>query len=308
VLALVLLAFASAVVGGIILMMLDRRKPPEDDDVIEEQWNKLHMGFVRLPAGPFDREAAPRGRRVVFSRPLLVGTTEVTREQFRAFVEATGRKTVAERDNGPTRGSLKVRRDGEPQRDPTLTWDHGFLDVTDVPVTCVAWEDAVVFCNWLSEHEGLRPCYRRNGEDGDWECDFKATGYRLPTDAEWEYATRAGHTALLPLTGESLGQYGWFRQNSEGQAKPVRRLLPNARNLRDVWGNVWEWCWDWEGPPPVDNPLRDPVGPSIGEKRIVWGGGWNDTPASLARTPRKGLPPEYRATDVGFRVVRTAEP
>ena len=99
-----------------------------------------------------------------------------------------------------------------------------------------------------------------------------------------------------------MHDFGWFRPKAQGKPHPVHELIPNGLGLYDVWGNVWGWCWDWY----MFNPV-DAAGPATGTERTVWGGGWNDAPEQIAQKPRRGLPPTYRATDVGFRVVRTVK-
>jgi formylglycine-generating enzyme required for sulfatase activity len=179
-----------------------------------------------------------------------------------------------------------------------VNWQSNCAEGDDLPVTCVSWEDAVAFCNWLSKAEGRKPCYERSGEQWIWHP--KHDGYRLPTEAEWEYMARGGSKDLLPLAPAALPDLGWFDSNAKGKPHAVGTRAPNARGLHDVWGNVWEWCWDWytKRPTAVN-------GPASGTERAVWGGGWNDASEQVARQPRKGLPPTHRSTDVGFRVVRT---
>ena len=176
-------------------------------------------------------------------------------------------------------------------------WRQGGPDEDELPVACIAWEDAIAFCNWLSRLEKLEPCYIRSGNQWVWRDELD--GYRLPTEAEWEHAARAGSKMLLPAEGAAVYQFAWLRSSPDSKPHPVEGLTPNAHGLYDLWGNVWEWCWDW-----YDEIPKDANGPATGTERAVWGGGWNETPKALAKKPRKGLPPTHRATDVGFRVVR----
>lgn len=157
-----------------------------------------------------------------------------------------------------------------------------------LPVDSVSWNDAVEFCNRLSEREGSTPAYRREGQ-----CTEEVTsadGYRLPTEAEWEYACRAGTTG--PRYGE-LDEIAWYRGNSGGTAHPVGRKRPNAWGLYDMLGNVWEWCWDF----------YDPA--VYGEYRVLRGGGWFDEQWSCRASVRRRSHPTLRLDDIGFRVVRS---
>ncbi|PDP86630.1 hypothetical protein CQJ94_15140 [Glycomyces fuscus] len=160
------------------------------------------------------------------------------------------------------------------------------------PVTEVSWLDAVRFCNLLSRAEGLRPCYS-GGDDPDGldvACDWRAGGYRLPSEAEWEYACRAGDTGVR--YGE-LDDIGWYRANSGGGARDVATRTPNAWGLYDMIGNAWEWCWD----------LYDPA--VYGPYRVFRGGGWNDHPRGCRASCRRKSHPTLRVDDLGFRLARS---
>lgn len=158
----------------------------------------------------------------------------------------------------------------------------------ELPVDSVSWDDAVRFCNRLSEREGLTPVYR--GAGADTERALSADGYRLPAEAEWEYACRAGTTS--PRYGK-LDEIAWYRGNSGGTAHPVGRKRPNAWGLSDMLGNVWEWCWDF----------YDPA--VYGEYRVLRGGGWFDEHWSCRASVRRRSHPTLRLDDIGFRVARS---
>jgi formylglycine-generating enzyme required for sulfatase activity len=165
-----------------------------------------------------------------------------------------------------------------------------------LPVEGVSWWDAVRFCNALSVREGLTPAYEvgpgTGSTDGDatahW--DTAADGYRLPTEAEWEHACRAGSTG--PRYGP-LDEIAWYRGNSDDRVQPVGGRQPNAWGLYDMLGNVWDWCWD----------LYDAE--VYGTYRVLRGGGWSDEHWSCRASVRRRSHPTFRIDDVGFRVARS---
>ncbi|MGE0822577.1 MAG: formylglycine-generating enzyme family protein [Candidatus Binatia bacterium] len=147
-------------------------------------------------------------------------------------------------------------------------WDRD-SDDQQFPANYVNWFAAVVFCNALSQRVGLSPCYRIDGSHVEW--DPAADGYRLPTEAEWEYACRAG-TSSKWFFGDDppeLGSYAWYSANSGSKVHPIGQKKPNIWGIHDMIGNVWEWCWDWYGDYPVDltQTFNDPTGPEEGMRR-----------------------------------------
>jgi formylglycine-generating enzyme required for sulfatase activity len=158
-----------------------------------------------------------------------------------------------------------------------------------LPVEGVSWLDAVRFCNALSEREGLAPAYRFAEVEGV-EWDASADGYRLPTEAEWEHACRAGTTG--PRYG-ALDAIAWHRGNSQERIHEVGGKQPNAWGLYDMLGNVWEWCWDV-----YDAEV-------YGTYRVLRGGGWFDEPWSCRASVRRRSHPTFQIDDVGFRIARS---
>ncbi len=157
-----------------------------------------------------------------------------------------------------------------------------------LPVHSASWFDAVSSCNHLSAQAVLTPAYRIDGSDV--EAVAGADGYRLPTEAEWEYACRAGTTG--PRYGP-LDEIAWYRGNSEGRLREAGGKQPNAWGLHDMLGNVWNWCWD----------LYDPE--VYGSYRVLRGGGWFDEHWSCRASVRRRSHPSFRVDDVGFRVARS---
>ncbi|MFJ8584649.1 formylglycine-generating enzyme family protein [Streptomyces sp. NPDC093595] len=162
-----------------------------------------------------------------------------------------------------------------------------------LPVEGVSWWDAIRFCNALSGRAGLTPAYRFRADDGTAEWDTAADGYRLPTEAEWEHACRAGTEG--PRYGR-LDEIAWYRDNSGERPHAVGGKQPNAWGLYDMLGNVWDWCWDV-----YDAEV-------YGTYRVLRGGGWADEHWSCRASVRRRSHPTYRIDDVGFRVARSSPP
>lgn len=163
------------------------------------------------------------------------------------------------------------------------------------PVSGVQWVDAARYCNKASEMDGLKPCYDLK----TWDCDPAADGYRLPTEAEWERACRAGGQGRFPFGDDvsQLGRHAWTKANSEGKVRPVGQKEPNAWGLYDMLGNVWQWTNDWADPEKKQRALR--------------GGAWDTDPAKMAVSLRKTEFPVYTdacfgADANGFRRVKNA--
>jgi formylglycine-generating enzyme required for sulfatase activity len=156
----------------------------------------------------------------------------------------------------------------------------------DRPVTSVSWKEAQEFCLELSKKEGK--------------------AYRLPTEAEWEYACRAGR-ASPPVAGVELAAVAWYADDSEGTTHPVGLKEPNAWGLHDMLGNVSEWTMDVYGPYPRGEGVEDPTGPATGSSRVVRGGSWRSFPPALRCAARVGTPESYQLPHVGLRVVQEVE-
>ena len=178
----------------------------------------------------------------------------------------------------------------EPFYRAVLDGTLGAKEQHGLPVVNVSWLDAIHFCNRLSVQCDLPECYVVDADGSGVHWDRMAAGYRLPTDAEWQYACRAGTPGYR--YGE-LDEIGWYRGNSEGRIHPVGEKSPNSWLLSDMLGNVWEWCWD----------LYDEA--TYGPYRVFRGGSWAESDRGCGATSRRRGHPSFRIDDLGFRLART---
>jgi formylglycine-generating enzyme required for sulfatase activity len=178
----------------------------------------------------------------------------------------------------------------------------------NLPVTNIGANDALIFCNKLSEKMGLEPCY----DEKTWLCDFTKNGFRLPTEAEWECACRAGTTTNFSSgkTESDLARVGWYQVNSSGKSHPVAQKKPNDWGLYDMHGNVFEFCYDGcddglfgFGYPPES--AVNPVNVSTFDYRILRGGGWFSEPFSCRSATRSMFWTGGGSSYIGFRVARS---
>ncbi len=245
----------------------------------------VDMAFIRIPAGTFTMgDIAGVGRAnerpvhtVTLTHDFYIGMYEVTQAEYLAIT-------------------------GE---NPSYFTDHEGL-----PVETVSWYDAIRFANAMSEREGFSPCYEGDGTViGGGGNPYACEGYRLPTEAEWEYAARGGTTTTYSFGGEETdpGSHAWYAHNSEEKTHPVGEKAPNPWGLYDVHGNVWEWVHDRYQSGYASSQLSDPLGAPSGQERVKRGGSWDRTPEYLRLAYRSSYGPSSRYYNFGFRLARTAQ-
>ena len=220
---------------------------------------------------------------VTLTKGFWLGRYPVLNEQFEPFVKATGYRTEAEREGWGYGYDQKM---GHSNKVKGLTWRKpGYTIEPGQPVVMVSWNDALAFIQWLNGRgEGL---------------------YRLPTEAEWEYACRAGSTTAFSFGDDAsrLGEYAWFGDNAGYTTHVAGEKKPNAWGVYDMHGNVWDWCQDWLGDYP-SGAVVNPSGPSSGQVRVLRGGSWHSPVVYCRSANRRYYDPQARNISLGFRLVR----
>lgn len=280
-----------------------------DDSSDGDDVTVLEGGFVKIPA-------------------KSIKGTETWTPESNVFIN--GRKIEIQAfymcDHPVTRAEYKAIIGSDPSSSEAYNKEGNKLSedaVGNNPVNSVCWYDAIVYCNKLSIKENLTPCYSiKDSTDPDewgyvpyynekiWDaviCNFSADGYRLPTEAEWEWAARGGKSYIY-AGSDNIDEVAWYKENiSYIGTRDVKSKKANGYRLYDMSGNVCEWCWDWRESFSTISKDTDKTGPSYGTKRCQRGGCYADVAALLEISYRTSISPYSRDRFYGFRVVRTAK-
>ena len=278
-------------------------------------------GLMQISGGSFSMgskkgDRAEQPVHTVSIGTYAIGITEVTVGQFNSFIQGTRYRTTAEM-NG--KAYIVDKKNANFKQEKNISWRKpGYEGSDDHPVSCVSWFDAISYCNWRSAQENLQPCYSLNHSynPGDWSkgtiiCDFSANGYRLPTEAEWEFAARAGQKECLYSGGDNLDDLAVYAKNCDWQPSRAASKQPNGFDLYDMSGNVAEWCWDWyEESYYSRSESQNPTGPLYPNRktegrRVLRGGSWYNGDKACRVSSREGWEPERCDNGNGFRVVRS---
>jgi formylglycine-generating enzyme required for sulfatase activity len=245
-----------------------------------------YAGMVRVPAGTFmmgsnggDDDETPH--RVTISKAFYIGKYEVTQKEWRDVMGTTVR-----------------------QQQDKAAYNFGLAgEGDDYPMYYVSWLEAVEYCNRRSEKEGLSPAYTVSGSAVTW--NRGANGYRLPTEAEWEYAAKGGGSGTYDYAGSNdADSVAWYSSNSGNSTHPVGTKAANSLGIYDMSGNVYEWCWDWYDSY-GSGSVTDPIGAASGSYRVNRGGGWLIDAQYVRSAFRARSNPANGGSDgLGFRVVR----
>ena len=252
---------------------------------------------------------------------FYISRYEVSVEEFAQFINATGYETDADKNGGSYKwNGEKWEKQAGTNWLYNAAWKKRPASDYDHPVIHVSWNDAINYCNWLSKQQNLQPVYTINGDKIS--ANWNANGYRLPTEAEWEFAARS--------RGKSY-KYAWGNGSPDGNVAdetakkeynnwtiwddyndgyvhtaPVNQFEQGNLGLFNMTGNVWEWCWDWYDSDYYNESKNatNPKGPNSGSYRVLHGGSWDGKPSLLRSANRNGLNPSGRGNYLGFRLSR----
>ena len=267
-----LLILASCIMSGVSAQAKAKKAPPVDLTKFALVEGGSYMMGAATAIEPHEKP-----EHNVRVKDFYLAKYELTFDEFDRFCDSTKRDKPGD-----------------------MNWGRGKR-----PVIIVSWLDAVAYCNWLSKQEKLQPCYVLNEKDLRWI--DTANGYRLPTEAEWEYAARGGRlTKGTRYAGaEKPDNVAWYNANSGDKTQPVGQKQPNELGLYDMNGNVWEWIWDiYDGNFYQYSPVDNPRGPQTGPYRVTRGGAWYNKPEYATVTTRQNNTNDFKQNSVGFRIAR----
>lgn len=317
-----------------------------DFAVFMEQWLTgdrfpISVEMLPIPAGAFsmgdsfvEGDSAERPVHTVTLDSFAMGKYEITNGQYRDFLNSAREQGLVTVTKGVVykSGSATSYPYCDTSTSDPYSWivysdntfsvrTKGGKDMTNHPMVCVSWYGAVGYCNWLSQREGRQICYNLS----TWDCDFSKQGYRLATEAEWEYAARGGQTGSRFPWGDTMthsqanynssssfsydtsptrGYHPTWNDGVMPYISPVGRFPANAYGLCDMTGNVWEWCHDWQlGHYYMISPNTNPTGPTTGAFRVHRGGDWYHDADQCRVSYRSAYLPGERALFGGFRIV-----
>jgi formylglycine-generating enzyme required for sulfatase activity len=280
--------------------------PPTAGQLSTHTLNGISVPFRYVPAGSFQRDSTPANISVI-TRGYWMNETEVTQELFNAVM-----------GNNPSTFTSGAASDETQNRRPVET---------------VRWYDAIAFCNKLSLANGKEPVYSVSGvtdwstltygsiptsDNTTWNAatwDKSKNGYRLPTEMEWMWAAMGADKSVQPNTtgyvkafagstgSNSIGDYAWYSDNSDSKTREVGKKTANEVGLKDLSGNVWEWCWEWYSDSYPTGETTDYDGADSGTYRAQRGGSWHNSAFNCAVSDRSNGNPGLRNSDLGFRVV-----
>jgi len=243
--------------------------------------------FVRVEGGTFQMgsnsgDSDEKPVHTVTVKSFSIGKYEVTQKEW---YEVMG--TTIRQQQTAAGGSKLLYGEGD-----------------NYPMYYVSWYDAIEYCNKRSIKEGLTPAY--SGSRDSMTCNWNANGYRLPTEAEWEYAAKGGNRDPIAYEyagSNSADSVAWYISNSGSRTHDVGTKAPNSLGLYDMSGNVYEWCWDWKGDYP-SGAQTDPRGAVSGSNRVIRGGSWYNGGRILRSVDRDSGTPSYQNYSIGFRLIR----
>jgi len=248
----------------------------------------VSANFIRVEGGTFQMGTASGGENIerpvhtVTVKSFNISKYQVTQKEWYEIMGTTIRQ---QRDMADKSASIYGEGD-------------------NYPMYYVNWYEVVEYCNRRSIKEGLEPVYRGSGNNII--CDWSKNGYRLPTEAEWEYAAKGGTKEYITTEysgSNSVGAVAWYYDNSNNSSHPVGTKAANNLGIYDMSGNVWEWCWDWYGDY-TSSSQTDPRGAVSGPGRVLRGGSWNNWSVNVRSAVRFNYTPSKWRNDIGFRLVR----